>query len=169
MPQSVKLTNLLIFSSHIVTGHVLRYYRITLLLRAKTVSSSQSAFDTYRIGDKLHSVRVGRRYKEVLENGREMCVFFATLAGNRILQLCVGADLNLFRSRATFYRNPSLDGSTLLLFSRRIIAGPAWVFRNRTTHPTKPLKNSLAGMSLSPMPKAQERIYAHAIPGHFMP
>ena len=47
----------------------------------EAVSSSQSAFDTYRIGDKLHSVRVGRRYKEVLENGREMCVFFATLAG----------------------------------------------------------------------------------------
>jgi hypothetical protein len=47
----------------------------------EAASSSQSAFDTYRIGDKFHSVRVGRRYKEVLENGSEMCVFFATLAG----------------------------------------------------------------------------------------
>ncbi|SEO14226.1 hypothetical protein SAMN05216404_11261 [Nitrosospira multiformis] len=57
------------------------HYRIPLL-HAKGLSLTRSLLSIiYRIGDKLHSVRVGRRYKEVLENGREMCVFFATLAG----------------------------------------------------------------------------------------
>jgi hypothetical protein len=81
----VKSTNLLIFSS---------YYRNRTALSCTSGITEACSFTRrglsltrsplsiiYRIGDKLHSVRVGRRYKEVLENGREMCVFFATLAG----------------------------------------------------------------------------------------
>jgi len=81
----VKSTNLLILSSYCRNRAALSCTSGITKSRSftrKGLSLTRSLLSIiYRIGDKLHSVRVGRRYKEVLENGREMCVFFATLAG----------------------------------------------------------------------------------------
>lgn len=98
------------------------------------------------------------------------CVSFLQHLPEPALQLCVGPDLNLFRSRAIFYRNPSLDGSTLLLFLRRIIAGAGRGFPELHHAPHEiPEKILASNEELLLMPKAQGRIYTHSASGHFMP
>jgi hypothetical protein len=110
----------------------------------EAVSSSQSAFDTYRIGDKLHSVRVGRRYKEVLENGREMCVFFATLAGTGPFSFALDL-ISISFAAARHFTGIHLSMAQLFFYFRSgLLRGLSEVFRNCTAHPTKSLKKFLA-------------------------
>jgi hypothetical protein len=128
----------------------------------EAVSSSQSAFDTYRIGDKLHSVRVGRRYKEVLENGREMCVFFATLAGTGPFSFALDL-ISISFAAARHFTGIHLSMDQLFFYFRGgLLQEPDAVFRNCTTHHTKSLKKFLAWNEASTDVKgAQGQIYTH--------
>jgi hypothetical protein len=108
----------------------------------EAVSSSQSAFDTYRIGDKLHSVRVGRRYKEVLENGREMCVFFATLAGTGPFSLALDL-ISIPFAAGRHFTGIHLSMDQLFFYFRGGLSqDPSTVFRNPRR--TKSLKKFFA-------------------------
>jgi len=112
----------------------------------EAVSSSQSAFDTYRIGDKLHSVRVGRRYKEVLENGREMCVFFATLAGTGPFSFALDL-ISISSAAARHFTGIHLSMNQLFFYFRGgLLQTASAVFRN---HRTESLKKFLAWNSSS--------------------
>lgn len=125
----MKSTNLLILSS---------YYRNRTALSCtsgitgacsftrKGLSLTRSPLSIiYRIGDKLHSVRVGRRYKEVLENGREMCVFFATLAGIGPFSFALDLISISFAAGRAFYRIQLSMDQLFFYFRGGLLQAPA--------------------------------------------
>ena len=113
----------------------------------EAVSSSQPAFDNLQ--DKLHSVRVGRRYKEVLEKGREMCVFFATLAGSGPFSF--GLELiSISFAAARYFTGIPLSMDQLFFYFRGgLLQEPGTVLRNCPTHHTKSLKKFLTSNEAS--------------------
>ena len=139
----MKSTNLLILSS---------YYRNRAALSCTSGITESRSFTQglsltrsllsiiYRIGDKLHSVRVGRRYKEVLENGREMCVFFATLAGTGPFSFALDLISISFAAVRHFTGIHLSMDQLFFYFQGGLSQDPSVVFRNRSTHRTKSLK-----------------------------
>lgn len=164
----MKSTNLLILSS---------YYRNRAALSCTSGITESRSFTQglsltrsllsiiYRIGDKLHSVRVGRRYKEVLENGREMCVFFATLAGTGPFSFALDL-ISISSAAARHFTGIHLSMDQLFFYFRGgLLQGPRAVFRD---YHTESLKNSSSRNEPSADSKVQSRIYTQSVPGRLI-